>query len=81
MTITVLASIFIVVVLLVALLGFKAVIRQGKSPEEMNLEKCSLCGQKLNKASLLERQVGDYKLLYFCAPCINKLHNDLISKN
>ena len=81
MTITVLASLFILVMLLVAVMGFKAVIRQGKSPQEMNLEKCSVCGQKMNKASLLERQVGDYRLLFFCASCINKLHNELISKN
>ncbi|MBI5474989.1 MAG: hypothetical protein HY961_21820 [Ignavibacteriae bacterium] len=81
MAVTVLASLFLLLILFVAVVGFKAVIKQGKSPEEMNLEKCSLCGQKMNKASLVERQVGDYKLLYFCATCINNLHNELITKN
>ena len=81
MTITVLASVFIAVMLFIALLGFKTVIKQGKSPEDLNTEKCSLCREKFSKTMLVERQVGDYKLLYFCASCIASLQNDLVSKN
>lgn len=81
MTITVLASIFIAAILLIAVLGFKLVIKQGKPPEELNSERCSVCREKFNKSLLVERQIGDYKLLYFCPACITKLHNDMVSNN
>ena len=43
MTVTVLAIIFIIIVLLVTAVGFKAVIKQGKKPEDINRERCSIC--------------------------------------
>ena len=81
MTVTVLASIFIACILFIALLGFKTVIKQGKSPEELSTEKCSICREKFGKALLIERQIGDYRLMYFCTSCITKLHNEMKSKN
>ncbi|MDL1894200.1 hypothetical protein FBQ87_15140 [Sphingobacteriales bacterium CHB3] len=81
MTLTVLASVFLLLILVVAFVGFKAVIKQGKPPEEFNMEKCSLCREKFNTSMLVERQIGDYKLLYFCPTCIQRLHNELLSKN
>ena len=81
MTVTVLAIGFILVVLLLALFGFKAVIKQGKAPEDINKERCSLCRQQFTKTQLIERQVGDYRLYFFCASCIDSLHNELVSKN
>ncbi|MBX2989792.1 MAG: hypothetical protein KF749_01345 [Bacteroidetes bacterium] len=81
MTLTVLASVFLLLILVVAFVGFKAVIRQGKPPEELNMERCSICREKYNTSMLIERQIGDYKLLYFCPSCIHRLHNQLLSKN
>lgn len=81
MTITVLASIFIAFILFIAFIGFKTVIKQGKSPEELNMEKCSICLKKFKKSMLVERQIGDYKLLFFCPSCITTLHNEMVSKN
>ncbi len=81
MTVTVLASIFIAFLLFVAFIGFRAVIKQGKPPEELNMEKCSICRDKFDKSMLVERQIGDYKLLFFCPACITKLHNEMVSKN
>jgi len=81
MTITVLAVLFLLVILAVAFFGFKAIIRQGKSPEDINREKCSLCRVSYNKSQLVERQVGDTRLYYFCASCIGSLHSELIGKN
>lgn len=81
MTVTVLASIFIAFILFIALVGFKTVIKQGKPIEELNMERCSICRGKFSKSMLVEREVGDYKLLYFCASCISSLQNELVSKN
>jgi RNA 3'-terminal phosphate cyclase len=80
-TLTILAAIFLALILFVALIGFKAVIKQGKPPEELNSERCSVCREKFHKSMLVERQVGDYKILFFCTSCISSLHNEMVSKN
>ncbi len=81
MTISILAVLFLAVILVVSLVGFRAIIRQGKAPEDINKEKCSICRTQLNRSQLIERQVGDYRLLHFCQSCIMSLHNEIISKN
>jgi hypothetical protein len=81
MTITVLASLFITLVLLLALFGIRSALKRQPSQADLNIEKCSVCRQKVNKAILIERQIGDYKLLYFCPSCIAELHNEMVRKN
>lgn len=81
MTVTILAVAFLVIMLLVAAFGFKAIIKRGKPPGELHMERCSLCRQQFHKTQLVERQVGDYKLYFFCPSCITSLHNDLTGKN
>jgi hypothetical protein len=81
MTVTVLALLFLGTILGVAFFGFRAIIRQGKAPEDANKEKCSICRTQYNRSQLIERQVGDYRVLYFCQSCIISLHNEVISKN
>ena len=81
MSVTILAILFLITVVAVALFGFKAVIRQGKPPEDVNKERCSLCRETFARTMLVERQIGDFKMYYFCPSCINALHRDLISKN
>lgn len=81
MTITILAVAFLLGIIAVAFVGFKAIIRQGKAPEDLNREKCSLCRVSYHKAQLIERQVGDARIYYFCAACIGALHSELTSKN
>ena len=81
MTVTILAVGFLLLVLAIALFGFKAIVKQGKPPGDINKEHCSICRQSFQKSQLIERQIGDYKLLYFCSNCIAQLHTELISKN
>ena len=81
MIVTILAIVFLLVLLAVAVFGFRAIIKQGKAPEDINKERCSICRGQFPKAQLIERQIGDYKLLYFCGPCIAKLQTDLTTKN
>jgi hypothetical protein len=81
MIVTILASVFILTILVIAVFGFKAIIRQGKPPADINKERCSICREPFLKSELIERQIGDYRLYYFCSSCINALHRELISKN
>ena len=81
MTISILAVQFLPVILVISFVGFRAIIRQGKAPEDINKEKCSICRTQFNRSQLIERQVGDYRLLHFCQSCIMSLHNEILSKN
>ena len=81
MVVTVLAIAFLILLLLVAVVGYKAIIKQGKPPQDLNKERCSICREQFLKTQLVERPIGDYKLLFFCGSCITKLHTDLVSKN
>jgi hypothetical protein len=81
MTISILALLFLGTILAVALFGFRAIIRQGRAPEDINRERCSICRTQFNRSQLIERQVGDHKVLHFCQTCIISLHNEVISKN
>jgi hypothetical protein len=81
MTFSILAILFLATILAVSFVGFRAIIRQGKAPEDVNKEKCSICRTQYNKSQLLEREVGDYRVLHFCQSCIISLHNEIISKN
>ncbi len=81
MSVTILASLFIIAVLAIAIFGFKAIIRQGKPPADINKERCSICREQFQKSELIERQIGDYRLFFFCSNCINALHRELTSKN
>ena len=81
MTVTVLAVLFLSLIVVIALFGFKAVIRQGKAPADIHKERCSLCRELFPKGQLVERQIGDTRLFFFCSSCITKLHSEMISKN
>jgi hypothetical protein len=80
MTLTILAAIFLGITIAVALLGFRAVITQGKSPSELNKEKCSICRSAFPKSELVERQVGDVRVLHFCHSCITSLNMEMQMK-
>lgn len=78
MIITVLAVSFLLLVGFVAFIGYQTVIkRKSPSEEERGTEKCTICRERLAKDLLVERQILDYKLLYFCRKCVISLHNDL----
>ena len=81
MTISILAVLFLAVIIAVALVGFRAIIKQGKLAEDGNKEKCSVCRVQYNRSQLIERQVGDHRILYFCQSCLMSLHNEMVSKN
>jgi hypothetical protein len=81
LAVTVLAITFLILLLFIAVVGFKMIIKQGKSPLELNKERCSICREQFLKTHLVERQIGDYRLLFFCGSCIAKLHTEFTSKN
>lgn len=78
MIVTVLAVSFLCLIGFVAYIGYKTVIRKASpTKEELATEKCSICRERLAKELLVEREIGDYKLLYFCRKCVLGLAADL----
>jgi len=81
MPVTILAVVFLLVLVIVAIAGTRLLRKQPGAPEDANREKCSICREKFDKGELVLREIGDYKLLYFCRNCILKLYTDLELKN
>ena len=81
MTISILALLFLATILAIAFIGFRFIIRQGRAPDDIARERCSICRTQYNRSQLIERQVGDHRVLHFCQSCIISLHNEVISKN
>ena len=81
MVITISAVVFLLFIILIAIVGYKAITRKERRLTESNSEKCSLCKEEFDKSQLVERQIGDYKLMYFCRKCILQLYSDLGLKN
>ena len=82
MIVTVLAVSFLILVGFVAFVGYKTIIqRASPTKEELATERCAICRERIAKELLVEREIGDYKLLYFCRTCILGLAADLNSDN
>ena len=78
MLFSVLAVSFLVLVGFVVFIGYQTVFRRaGGVKEDVPTEKCTICRERIAKELLVERQIGDYKLLYFCRKCIVELYSGL----
>lgn len=69
----VIAILFIGFLVGIIFYGYSLIMRRPPSNEELRSERCSICRQKFPKNDLVERPIGDYKLLYFCNRCIEGL--------
>lgn len=76
MIITLLAIAFLLLLIGMMFFGKMALLQKPKDPNDVFSEKCSICREKFHKSMLVERQIGDYKMLYFCKKCIEGLHTD-----
>jgi hypothetical protein len=77
MALTIGAIVFLFGLAFLVYYGYTVGVRRGANPGDGNLLKCSLCLKKLSRSQLIERQVGDSKLLYFCETCIRSLQKEL----
>lgn len=64
------AILFICFLVGIIFYGYSLIMRRPPSGEELRTERCSVCREKFPKDELVERPIGDYKLLYFCNGCI-----------
>ena len=81
MVVTVLAVAFLIFIGFIAYIGYRSVIQRAPSAEEQRMEKCEVCRRKFDKTELLLREVGDYRVLYFCRDCIMRMYADIGIRN
>jgi hypothetical protein len=74
---TFLSVAFVLVLFVAAFYGFGIVMRKPPTVGDLSMETCSLCRERFDKTMLIERQVGDSRLFYFCPDCIHSLDKDL----
>lgn len=70
------AVLFICFLIGVIFYGYSLIMRRLPSREELRSERCSLCRLTFPKDDLVERPIGDYKVLFFCSRCIAGLVQD-----
>jgi len=71
-----LTIVFLILLLLFVFYGWGLIMRRSGQTDDQEGEKCSLCRGQFPKDTLIEREVGDFKLFYFCIECIKGLAND-----
>lgn len=81
MTITILASLFLLFMLALTYFGYRFVIRKGSSSHETKLGRCTLCRKEFHTTLLIERPSGDARIYQFCERCIRSLSDELVSRN
>ena len=74
---TILAFAFIVLLVVAVFYGYGIVMKRPPNQDELRTETCTLCRLRVDKSMLVERQVGDSHVYYFCRDCVRKLHDDL----
>jgi len=57
--------------------GLTLGLRKSSRPGAENLLKCTLCQQRFDRTKLIQKQVGDSKLFYFCESCVRNLYGEL----
>jgi hypothetical protein len=81
MAVTISAIVFLVGILALTAIGIRLLQKKSKEATLEHRDKCTLCRNVFDKEELVLREVGDYKLLYFCRSCILKLYSDIGLKN
>ena len=76
MTLSILAVVFLLFLIAIIFYGYGFIMRAAKPLGSENREVCTLCKGSFDKKQLVERQIGDSKLLYFCKKCIGSLADD-----
>ena len=75
MTLSILAGLFLLFLIGIIFYGYGFVVKSTRTAGSENTEQCSLCRNTFDKRLLVEREIGDYKLMYFCKSCISSLHD------
>lgn len=74
MALTIGAIILLIGLIFLIYYGYSVGVKRTSRPGEEHLVRCTLCQRRFDPSRLVERQVGDSKLYYFCEECVEGLH-------
>jgi hypothetical protein len=75
MTLSILALCFLLLLIAIIFYGYGFIMKSAR-PSAENMEQCTICRVRFYRQQLVEREIGDSKLIYFCKACILRLYND-----
>lgn len=75
--VTFLSVSFLIFLVSLIFYGYGFIVTSSKSKEDVEMEKCTVCNFKFEKKEMILRQVGDFKLIYFCKNCIQNLSEEV----
>jgi hypothetical protein len=76
-----LTILFLLFILISVFYGWGIVMRRTSRSGGEETGTCSVCRKKIPLEKLLSREVGDYKILYFCGDCVRGLWRELEPEN
>jgi len=76
MTLSILAVCFLLLLIGIIFYGYGFIMKSAR-PAAENMEPCTICKVRFDKQHLVEREIGDSKLIYFCEACILRLYDDV----
>ncbi|MGA9407306.1 MAG: hypothetical protein WBW71_09260 [Bacteroidota bacterium] len=77
MTLSILAVCFLLMLIAIIFYGYGFIMKSARPAGEQNMEPCTICRKKFDRRQLVEREIGDSKLIYFCTSCIMRLYEDV----
>ncbi len=76
MTLSILAFFFLLMLIAIIFYGYGFIMRSTKPTLQNNIEPCAICKKQFERQQLVEREIGDSKLMYFCKACVIRLYDD-----
>ncbi len=76
MTLSILAVLFLLMLIAIIFYGYGFIMRSVKPVSQKDYEACAICKRLFEKQQLVEREIGDSRLAYFCKACILRLYED-----
>jgi hypothetical protein len=73
MIVTLLASLFLIMLVGVIFYGYGFVMKSTNKQGAENARYCMICNTPHEKGQLVERVIGDSRVVYFCKRCITRL--------
>ncbi len=77
MTLSILAVLFLLMLIAIIFYGYGFIMRSTKPLLQNNIEPCAICKRTFQRQQLVEREIGDSKVMYFCKTCILRLYDDV----
>ena len=77
MTLSILAVFFLLMLIAIIFYGYGFIMRSTKPVGQKDIERCAICKRQFERQQLVEREIGDSKLIYFCRECIIRLYDDV----